>query len=403
MAPPPKRPSKSQVDSIIAIGDVVTATSYKDRTKQRSFLDEKTVALACLYALASSLADHFSKESFIPFVAHIASDKSLYDGHYTVKNNYHQTALGANGVIGGRYPTILDLTSQIKVERERQKGQALLGQQVHRSELDEARALAAESHSAEVLATKEAAVASKKSGKGKGKKKPKSKATVDDADDEASVFDDADFPLEGSDVYERTLLAIDELRFIFSAFQIGEPTNDAPGHRATQSLDERERVLVSLPLETFRTLDQFARLIDNNRLEIGLAAMAILARTDPAIESAATTEDLPRPSSRKRARQQASLAHEDAEEQFVGAELAVNNETVQKTVAAARKVVESDSYPPTIGSLRLEESDVRSRIAFTNAQLRYQLDHRDYLLVDLRRILDAQHQRSESSVGEKSS
>jgi hypothetical protein len=88
---------------------------------------------------------------------------------------------------------------------------------------------------------------------------------------------------------------------------------------------------------------------------------------------------------------------------YQAAELAVNNETVQKTVAAARKVVESDSYPPTIGSLRLEESDVRSRIAFTNAQLCYQLNHRDYLLADLRRILDAQHQRSESSVGEKSS
>jgi hypothetical protein len=78
-------------------------------------------------------------------------------------------------------------------------------------------------------------------------------------------------PVCSLDVYERTLLAIDELRFIFSAFQIGEPTNDAPGHRVTQSLDERERVLVSLPLETFRALDQFARLIDNNRLEIGLA------------------------------------------------------------------------------------------------------------------------------------
>jgi hypothetical protein len=52
-----------------------------------------------------------------------------------------------------------------------------------------------------------------------------------------------------------------------------------------------------------------------------LKAMAILARTDPAIESAATIEDLPRPSSRKRARQQASLAHEDAEEQFVGSSL----------------------------------------------------------------------------------
>jgi hypothetical protein len=169
MAPPPKRLSKSQVDSIIAIGDVVSATSYKDCTIQRSFLDEKTVALVCLYALASLLADRFSKESFITFVAHITSDKSLYDVYYTVKINYHQTTLGAIGVIGGRDPTILDLISQIKVECKHQKGQALLRQQVQCSELDEARALAAESHTAEVLAAKEAAVVSKKSGKGKGK------------------------------------------------------------------------------------------------------------------------------------------------------------------------------------------------------------------------------------------
>lgn len=37
--------SQSQYDAIVAIGDAVSATKYPDRSKQRSFLDTKTVAL----------------------------------------------------------------------------------------------------------------------------------------------------------------------------------------------------------------------------------------------------------------------------------------------------------------------------------------------------------------------
>jgi hypothetical protein len=41
----------------------------------------------------------------------------------------------------------------------------------------------------------------------------------------------------------------------------------------------------------------------------------------------------------------------------------------------------------------MEESELKSRIAFSNAQLRYQLDHRRYLLNDLTRVLDLEHKR----------
>ena len=83
--------------------------------------------------------------------------------------------------------------------------------------------------------------------------------------------------------------------------------------------------------------------------------------------------------------------------QFSAAELATNNEAVQKTVAEARKAIANDSAPYTIGALRLQEADLRSRIGFTNAQLRYLLDHRELLLRDLKRVLDATHQRSNPS------
>lgn len=37
--------SRPQRESLLAIGEVVSATRYADRAKQRAFLDEKTVAL----------------------------------------------------------------------------------------------------------------------------------------------------------------------------------------------------------------------------------------------------------------------------------------------------------------------------------------------------------------------
>lgn len=78
---------------------------------------------------------------------------------------------------------------------------------------------------------------------------------------------------------------------------------------------------------------------------------------------------------------------------FTAAELAVNNEAVKKTVAASRAAIVSGAFDVTIASLRLEESTIRSRVAFANSQLRYELDHRDYLLDDLKRVLELQHSR----------
>ncbi|KAJ7710345.1 hypothetical protein B0H17DRAFT_1123504 [Mycena rosella] len=77
----------------------------------------------------------------------------------------------------------------------------------------------------------------------------------------------------------------------------------------------------------------------------------------------------------------------------LAAELAVNNPQVKESVSAALAAATSDDHPATIGSLRLEESDIRSRLAYANTQLRYQLNHREYLLGNLKRILDAQHRR----------
>ncbi|KAJ7126643.1 hypothetical protein C8R46DRAFT_1049794, partial [Mycena filopes] len=179
-SPSHKKLNQAQFDAVLALGESVRATRYDSRDKQRSFLDEKTTAL----------------EAFLPYIAHIASDKLLYDVAYGIKNSYHQTAVGPSGVIAGRYPVIMDFISRIKTERDRIKNAALLGQQVHRAELDEARNPSAETLAAELQATKEAAQSSKTSKKSKSKKKVKSRPTVEDGDE--SPFDDTDFPVEGN-------------------------------------------------------------------------------------------------------------------------------------------------------------------------------------------------------------
>ncbi|KAJ7315133.1 hypothetical protein DFH08DRAFT_820734 [Mycena albidolilacea] len=153
------------VDSLLAINDSVVATRYPDRVKQRAFLDEKTVAL----------------EGFSTMIGAIARDKSLYNIFFSMKNWYHQTATGPGGVIGSRYPVILDLCSRIKTEHW----------SAHRTELEDVRVAAEEQAAAELLATA-------KPKKSKGKKVKKSKAIVEGIDDDVSVFDDSEFPFTGS-------------------------------------------------------------------------------------------------------------------------------------------------------------------------------------------------------------
>ncbi|KAJ7854249.1 hypothetical protein B0H14DRAFT_3449650 [Mycena olivaceomarginata] len=150
---------KAMIDSLLAISESVAATRYPDRVKQRAFLDEKTVAL----------------EGFSTMIPAIARDKSLYDVVVT--------------------PTILDLCSRIKTERELNRvglsAATIAAQQAHRTELEDARVAAEEQAAAEAAATA-------KPKKSKGKKSKKSKAIVEDIDDEVSVFDDSEFPMTGS-------------------------------------------------------------------------------------------------------------------------------------------------------------------------------------------------------------
>ncbi|KAJ7675509.1 hypothetical protein B0H14DRAFT_2656444, partial [Mycena olivaceomarginata] len=103
---------KAMIDSLLAISESVAATQYPDRVKQRAFLDEKTVAL---------------------------------------------TATGPGGIIGGRYPTILNLCSRIKTECELNRvglsAATIAAQQAHRTELEDARVAAEEQAAAEAAAT----------------------------------------------------------------------------------------------------------------------------------------------------------------------------------------------------------------------------------------------------------
>ncbi|KAJ7678842.1 hypothetical protein B0H14DRAFT_3536217 [Mycena olivaceomarginata] len=176
---------KAMIDSLLAISESVAATRYPDHVKQRAFLDEKTVAL------------HDDPA--------IARDKSLYDVFFNMKNSYHQTATGPGGIIGGRYPTILDLCSRIKTERELNRvglsAATIAAQQAHRTELEDARVAAEEQAAAEAAATA-------KPKKSKGKKSKKSKAIVEDIDDDVLCLDDSEFPMTGSEALAQCILAI---------------------------------------------------------------------------------------------------------------------------------------------------------------------------------------------------
>ncbi|KAJ7302492.1 hypothetical protein DFH08DRAFT_826518 [Mycena albidolilacea] len=377
---------KAMVDSLLAISESVAATRYPDRVKQCAFLDEKTVAL----------------EGFSTMIPAIARDKSLYDVFFNMKNSYHQTATGPGGIIGGRYPTILDLCSRIKTERELNRvglsAATIAAQQAHRTELEDARVAAEEQAAAEAAATT-------KPKKSKGKKAKKSKAIVEDIDDDVSVFDDSEFPMTGSGEVDdpmqidaewalaQCILAIDELRTSFSNMKVEEGT-PSTSHRTTQSLDAHTSVS---PPDYEGFFKKFAQLLNNGfdrSAPSYIKAMAILLRTDPESASGPVTTDFPVPPPKKRNHTH-SYAHEDSADQYTTAELATNGPAVQKTIAEVHQILGTDqSDTDSIGSLWLQESEIRSRIGFSNAQLRYLLEHHEYLLKDLSRILNTQHQRT---------
>ncbi|KAJ7101999.1 hypothetical protein C8R44DRAFT_887782 [Mycena epipterygia] len=401
MAPPVAPPAfftkltPAQFETIASVGKIVRATKYDDKNDQRVFLDEKVVIL----------------DGFSAFLAHIATEQTLYDTFYSVKNSYHQSATHSGGVIGGRYPLILDLCARLKAERERAKNAVVLAQQQHRQELEDIRALK-EQKDAEAKAAKEAARLSKKDKQWAKTKRVKSKPTVEDADDEGSVFDDADYPLELAEgsgeaddpmIVDDQVTSVDELRAQLYELKIVPSVSDTVGHRSTQSLDERP--LVSETLVEDINPELASQLIIQSRIAEFLKLSVPIRYASPSVKFAALTDALSRvvteefdsPGGRKRQRRSHSLAFDDSEDQFAAAELATNNDRAKQTVAAANAALASSAHQATIGSLRLEESELRSRIAFSNSQLRYQLDHREYLLRDLKRVLDAQHRRSPPS------
>ncbi|KAJ7887874.1 hypothetical protein B0H14DRAFT_3430499 [Mycena olivaceomarginata] len=226
---------KAMVDSLLAISESVAATRYPDRVKQRAFLDEKTVAL----------------EGFSTMIPAIGRDKSLYDVFFNMKNSYHQTATGPGGIIGGRYPTILDLCSRIKTERELNRvglsAATIASQQAHRTELEDARVAAEEQAAAEAAATA-------KPKKSKGKKAKKPKAVIEDIDDDVSVFDDSEFPMTGSGEVD------DPMQIDAERVEEGTPSTS---HRTTQSLDAHASVS---PPDYEGFFKKFAQLL-NNRLD----------------------------------------------------------------------------------------------------------------------------------------
>ncbi|KAJ7304649.1 hypothetical protein DFH08DRAFT_825408 [Mycena albidolilacea] len=351
---------KAMVDSLLAISESVAATQYPDR------------------------------EGFSTMIPAIARDKSLYNVFFNIKNSYHQTAMGPGGIIGGRYPVILDLCSHIKSERELNRvglsAATIAAQQAHRTELEDACVAAEEQAAAEAATT----VKPKKS---KGKKAKKSKAVVEDIDDDVSVFNDSEFPMTGSGEVN------DPMQINAEWIEEGTPSTS---HHTTQSLNAHATVS---PPDYEGFFKKFAQLLNNyvsyfsfdRSAPSYIKAMAILSRTDPASVSGPVTADFPVPPPKKRIHTH-SYPHKDSADQYGAAELVTNGPSVQKTVAKVHKVLSSDqSDTDSIGSLQLQESEIRSRIGFSNAQLRYLLEHREYLLKDLSRILDAQHQRTPAS------
>ncbi|KAJ7107366.1 hypothetical protein C8R44DRAFT_885384 [Mycena epipterygia] len=275
MAPPVAPPAfftkltPAQFETIASVGKIVRATKYDDKNDQRVFLDEKVAIL----------------DGFSAFLAHIATEQTLYDTFYSVKNSYHQSATHSGGVIGGRYPLILDLCARLKAERERAKNAVLLAQQQHRQELEDIRALK-EQKDAEAKAAKEAARLSKKDKQRTKTKRVKSKPTVEDADDEGSVFDDADYPLElaeGSGEADDPMIVDDQVTIVPSV-------SETVGHRSTQSLDERP--LVSETLVEDINPELASQLIIQSRIAEFLKVSVLIRYASPSVKSAALTDAL---------------------------------------------------------------------------------------------------------------
>ncbi|KAJ6523133.1 hypothetical protein DFH09DRAFT_1096811 [Mycena vulgaris] len=348
--------SQAQVDDILPIGKSICATKYDDRLEQRTFLGAKVLQL-------DAYSDH------IPVIAEHAE---LADIPHLCRNLYHQSAAISGGANGGRYA--------IKLERERLKNKVLQEQQAHRAELEDAR-VAKEALESEVRASKEAARLAKEAAKkAKPKKKTRSsKVTVEDVEDEVSVVDEvnAQQATSASAVFD-FIRNINNLCVGLESFQLSSISSDMAATVLLNPLTRLYWCVHFLSSEFFLTPNMF------------LCVPQTGLRQE---KSRVVAEEFSPPSARKRARASGRFAHEDANEQIAGAEQSVNNDVVKNTVAVVYSAIASSPYKATFESLRLEESNVRSQLAYSNAQLRYHLDHQQYLLDSLHRILDEQHKR----------
>ncbi|KAJ6587426.1 hypothetical protein DFH09DRAFT_1307658 [Mycena vulgaris] len=365
--PPPKvskQLSQAQVDDILSIGKSIRATKYDDRLEQRTFLDAKVLQL----------------DAFSDYIPAIAERAELADVPHLCRNSYHQSAAIGGGAIGGRYGMITDFCSAIKLERERLKNKVLQEQQAHRAELEDAR-VAKEALESEVRASKEAARLAKEAAKKiKPKKKTRSsKVTVEDVDDEVSVVDEVDAQQAASaSAVFNFIRDINTLCVGLDSFQLSSISSDNGSHRVTQSLDET--VLTGLRQESTR-----AALV-----RISFRQIRVL--TDfRSRESLQRSFPLPPPVNELGLVVASPMRTPANRLQALNSPLTMT--VVKNTVAAAYSAIASSPYKATFESLRLEESNVRSQLAYSNAQLRYHLDHRQYLLDSLSRILDEQHKR----------
>ena len=96
------------------------------------------------------------QEALGPYVAAINADFKISGVPFAIKTAYHKTATGSE-VIGGKSPYITEFCQRLKNDRERARHAITREQQIHRTELEEARAAKEEARLA-----KEAARAAKK-------------------------------------------------------------------------------------------------------------------------------------------------------------------------------------------------------------------------------------------------
>ncbi|KAJ7159802.1 hypothetical protein C8R43DRAFT_1124171 [Mycena crocata] len=355
--------------SILNIGRAIHTIKYEDCTQQCVFLDEK-VALMELYS---------------PFIAQIAADVARHEVPHQIKNSYHQTAIYSGGVIAGKYPQIVDFCNRLKNECDRACNGILLNQQIHRAKLNDVCAYIKEEKEA-VHSSEEA----KRKEREKAKAK-KARARRAQEVDEGSVIDDKDMPpLEPSSEVNNPMI-MNNSEMLNSL----ETMHDNGCPLSTQSMDDH--ILVRVPSMATLVMDNINGMIDPSSLleEFPVSTLVwlciLLLRLIPPKEARSLLRSLVLPPHGNGLEEAANSLTRT--QQFQASELAVNDR-VKVTVSAASSACSADDYPATINSLRLEESDVQSHLSFANAQLRYHLDHYQYLLDDLHRILDAQHQHS---------